>query len=137
MKVTYSKIREGFIALAASLAVTLAIGGCPKIEKDAYLVAVGAKAFLDSEYSKHPECATNPATNVCVLLRKATSAKDVLIDAAEVYCGGPGYMTGGPCAPPAKTDTAYKVAYDRLSAALADYQQTEKDLKALLQKGGN
>lgn len=126
-----------YAVICLLVAASLFVSGCPKIEKDAYLAAVGAKAFLDSEYGKHPECLPNTKTGVCDYLAKAVAAKDLLISAGELYCGGEGFATGGACYPPSKKDPKYSQVYDRLQAALAGYKQIEKDLRALLGKGGN
>lgn len=118
--------------LVVLLAASLFVSGCPKIEKDAYLAAVGAKAFLDSEYGKHPECLPNTTAGICANLSKAVAAKDLLIDAGKLYCGGENFSTGGACYPPSKSDPRYAQVRDRLQSALASYQQIEKDLRALL-----
>lgn len=112
------------------------LSGCPRIERDAYLAAVGAKAFLGSEYGKHQECLQpNPKGDICEYLGMAVKAKDLLVDAGEVYCGGPGFLEGGACHPPQKSDSHYQVVHERLVVALTNYEQIEKDLKALLAKG--
>lgn len=106
--------------------------GCPKLEKNAYNTAVAAKAFLDSVKSKHPECAQETPSNVCILLAKATSAKDALIDAGEIYCGGGAFESGGPCNAPSKKSPTYQISVDKLKAALANYVSLQADLRGAL-----
>ena len=117
----------------------IVLSGCTPIEKQAYNVIVGAKAFLDSEKHSHPECSPAfPVTlsdsqgKVCILLSKATDAKDLLIDATESYCSGSAFESGGPCQPPDKGTPAYRQAAEKLKEALANYQQIESDLKGVL-----
>lgn len=129
-------------AMKATTAILLAVvtagmflAGCPSLQKDAYLTATGAKEFLDSVKSNHPECA-NSQTDLCIYLSKATAAKDTLIDAAEVYCGSQQFDSGGPCNPPSKNTPAYVIAQDKLKAAMAQYKQAQADLKSLIAKKG-
>lgn len=114
------------------LSALLLITGCTPIERVAYNTVVGAKAFLDSVKSKHPECTSPSVATLCIDLQKATSAKDLLIDAGEVYCSGSSFDTGGACQPPVKGSAAFDIAVGKLKAALAGYQQTEADLRGLL-----
>ena len=100
------------------------------IEISAYQAVVGAKAFIDAEKKMHPECPNS--TTLCGDLEKATAAKDLLIDAAEAYCAGPQFEAGGACQPPAKGTDAYQQAAHKLTAALANYNQTAADLKGIL-----
>jgi len=65
-------------------------------------------------------------------LAKAIAAKDLLIDAVEVYCAGPEFNGGGKCDPPAKGTPAYDQVIAKLNAALASYEQSETDLKGVL-----
>lgn len=98
-----------------------------------YNIVVGAKAFLDSVKLAHPECVTTANTSICQKLNQATKAKDLLIDAGEVYCGGAGFETGKtPCNPPAKGTAALQTATDKLSAAMTAYKQIEADLKGAI-----
>lgn len=125
-------------------AILLTLTGCPQtpLEQRAYRTIVGAKGFLDGVRKNHPECATgNPnasvsaknSTATCTLLSRAVSAKDFLIDAAEVYCSGPQFESGGACSPAASGTDAAKQATVKLQAALNQYLQAEKDLKGAIQ----
>src|SRR5689334_3047469 len=96
--------------------------GCTSLEKLAYNTVVGAKAFLDTQKQIHSECPTS-GSPYCLKLRQATAAKDALIDAAEVYCSGPEFETGGACEPPKKGSAAYDQAVAKLKAAIAAYNQ--------------
>ena len=117
------------IALAAFLA---ACNQPPEvIARDAI---VGAKAALDSEKAKHPECA-GAKTGFCGVLSKATGAKDAAIDSLEVYCSGPSFDNGGACNPPASGTPAAQQALDKLKAAVANMNQTIADVKKA--GGGN
>ena len=123
--------------IVAVLALAILLAACTQapevIARDAI---VGAKAALDTEKGKHPECATPAAksTTVCSLLSKATGAKDVAIDALEAYCAGPAFDTGGACNPPAKGTPAATQALNKLSAAVSNMNQTVADAK---KAGGN
>ena len=107
----------------------LILAGCTPVERTAYNTIVAAKAFLDQEKLSHPEC-TTATTTICVDLKKAVAAKDLMIDALEVYCAGPTFDTGtGACNAPAKGTAAYTQAVAKLNAAIANYNQTASDLK--------
>lgn len=105
---------------------------CTPPERRAYEVVVAAKSFIDSEKAQHPECNSASTSNICVDLVKATNAKDALIDAAEVYCSGTSFETGGPCQPPVKGTPAYDQAVAKLNAAIAIYNQAEANVKGAL-----
>ena len=111
----------------------LLVCACTSIEKTAYNTVVDAKAFTDQTKSQHPECATASASTLCADLKKAVAAKDVLIDAVEIYCAGPNFNGGGACDPPAKGTSAYTQAVSKLTAAIQAYSQTESDLKGVIQ----
>lgn len=116
--------------LAGCMLLTI---GCTPLERSAYDTIVAAKAFLDVTKSNHPECALNPFATVCVDLSKATSAKDTMIDAAEIYCASTSFDTlKGACTPPAKGTPARDQAEAKLRAAMAAYNQTAADLKGVL-----
>ena len=106
---------------------------CTPVEKVAYDTAVGAKAFLDSIKSKHPECAT-AMTTLCSDLRRATAAKDILIDAGEAYCNVAQYATTStqPCMPAPKGTAASKQAIAAIQSAIAEYNNAAADLKAVV-----
>ena len=114
-----------------ALLAVLFICGCTPIERQAYNVAVGAKAFLDTERKAHPECTPGATSTVCVDIAKAVAAKDLLIDAITVYCSGPEFNTGGACNAPKKGSAGYQQAVDKLNAAIANYNQVAADLKGL------
>lgn len=122
----------------------LRIGGCSNAptagkpststppEKYALTVVTAAKAFLDSEKQSHPECAqAGPTSTLCINIHKAVSAKDALIDATEIYCGGGsfGVIANAPCNAPAKTSSTYQIALAKLQSAIDNYNQTELDVK--------
>lgn len=109
--------------------MTMCMLVCTPMEKQAYDTVVAAKAFIDAEKKIHPECTPTTTSSFCSNLTRATSAKDALIDAAEIYCSGPQFEAGGPCQPPAKGTPAYQQAQDKLKAAIAAYKQVEKDVK--------
>jgi hypothetical protein len=102
----------------------------------AYDLAIAAKAFTDKIKSQHPECATAAgvpgSSTLCVDLARAISAKDTLIDAAEIYCAGPNFNGGGSCDPPAPGTPALTQATAKLNAAMASYSAFESDLKGVL-----
>jgi len=110
--------------------------GCAPVERDAYNLIVGTKASLVSYRQKHPECNFVPKTGMsglpasaCVLNDKITGAKDVLIDAVEVYCSGPQFENGGTCNAPAKGTPASQQASAKLQAAVANLKQILADSK--------
>lgn len=127
--------------LAFTLAVCLTMVSCTPIERTAYRVVVTSRGFLDSEKAAHPECVLGAAvvadtvtpSKVCSGLARATAAKDLLIDAVEVYCASPTFSNGtGTCTPPAKGTPAYQQASDKLQAAISIYTLAEKDLKGAI-----
>jgi hypothetical protein len=121
---------------ALSIAVLLcavALAGCTPVERTAYNTIIAAKAFLDAERKAHPECVAGAAATVCVDLARAVAGKDVLIDSLEVYCSGPQFATGGACQAPKKGTPGYAQAVAKIQAAIANYDQIEKDLKGLHQ----
>lgn len=101
---------------------------CTPPEKAAYNTVVSAKAYLDNTKKLHPECPT-ANTTLCTNITRAVAAKDLLIDAAEIYCSGPAFETGGTCQPPVKGTPAYDQAVAKLNAAIAGYNQAATDLK--------
>ena len=121
-------MRKAFPAL---LVAVLWIAGCTPLERSAYDTVVAAKAFLDSERTQHPECATGATTTVCVDIKKAVAAKDLLIDAITVYCSGPEFNNGGKCNAPQKGTPGYDQAAAKLQAAINNYNQSQADLKAV------
>ena len=120
------------LSLCLIVALTLATTACTPLEQQAYRTIVAAKAFIDAEKAQHPECASQPSSSTCVMLRQATSAKDSLIDAAEVYCASASFDAGGACTPPAKGTAAAQVATDKLKSAISAYNQIYKDVKGAL-----
>jgi hypothetical protein len=120
------------LLVALMCGLTLVTVACAPIQQQAYDTIVGAKAFIDSERTAHPECATGTTSTVCSDLAQATSAKDLLIDALEVYCAGPQFATGGACQAPAKGTDAYTQALAKLQAAIAGYNQAATNLKGAI-----
>lgn len=116
----------------ALLSVCLALlTGCPQVQVTAYRTVVGAKAFIASVQMQHPECVTAP-TALCTALKKATAAKDAMIDAAEVYCSGPAFdNNGGACTPPGDPTVKNQLA-TKIQSAISNYNQTVTDLKGIL-----
>lgn len=127
----------------AILILTLLISGCAAwkattvthpgtqdtLANNAYDVVAGAKGYLDSERKQHPECATVPASDVCTRISQAVGAKDLIIDALSVYCGGPNFSNGGACDPPAKGTPAATQATAKLQSAISGYNIIAADLK--------
>lgn len=130
----------GSVAMLCCIAL-IGLTGCSSLERQAYNVIVGSKAFTVSISAKHPECGTRDANGVwqtagnkaavCVAIDKGISAKDLLIDAAEEYCSGSDFETGGACnAPTSKTIKAQLAA--KVQAAITGYEQAETDIRALI-----
>lgn len=126
---SYKHLARLLTGVAATLSLLLLVA-CSPIEKQAYRVAVGGHAFLMSIQSAHPEC-NDPKTEtkLCTILRQASAAHNLLVDAGKIYCTGGDFMGGGACHPPSKKDPAYQVAADKLQAALTNYEQLESDLR--------
>jgi hypothetical protein len=122
--------RRAFPTIA--LLIPLMLAGCTGPERVAYNTIVASKAFLDSAKKQHPECASGAASTVCVDLKKATAAKDTLIDVVEIVCAGPTFNAGGACNFPSKGSPGYQQALDKLNAAIASYNQASADLKAAI-----
>jgi len=113
----------------ALLFLAFSLSGCSPLERQAYNVVVGAKAFLDKEKQNHPECPAAATSTVCVDLGKAVGAKDALIDAITVYCSGPDFNAGGACNAPDLHTAAGVQAEAKLRAAITNYNQISADLK--------
>jgi hypothetical protein len=122
MRMRYVVLALLLVGCAKSTTVPIPTTG--PVERIAYDTIVTAKAFLDSEKQSHPECST-AASTLCVDLTKATSAKDALIDALEVYCAGPQFEAGGAC-------QVNSGALSKLQAAIAGYNQTAANVKGAI-----
>jgi hypothetical protein len=120
----------------------IGLTGCSSLERQAYNVIVGSKAFTKSFSDKHPECGTRDANGkwvadpnnhaaVCVAITKGIAAKDLLIDAAEEYCASADFDTGGACNPPTSKTLKDQLAA-KVQAAITGYEQAETDLRALI-----
>lgn len=129
------------LMIAFTLAVCLTMASCTPLERTAYRVVVTSKGFLDSERAAHPDCINGASvvgdvvtpSKVCSELARAVAAKDLLIDAAEVYCASPTFSSGtGVCTPPKKGTPAYQQASDKLQAAISVYSLAAKDLKGAI-----
>ncbi len=126
---------------AAIILAVMFLAGCTPIERTAYNTVVAGKAALVSFRSHHPECSFDPRTGLsraitlqpCLANNRLTGAKDLIIDAAEVYCASPAFESGGACTPPAKGTPAFEQAYNKLTAAISAYNQTAADLKGVIQ----
>ncbi len=77
------------------------------------------------------ECQTAPAKALCVAIKKAGLARNVAIDALELYCSGsprrpgqPAFADGGACAPD-------KSLEPKLKGALVDLKRDIGDVKTL------
>ncbi|HEX3584400.1 MAG TPA: hypothetical protein VH024_00280 [Candidatus Angelobacter sp.] len=127
--------------LCLSLGAIVLLTGCSSLERQAYNVIVGSKAFTQDISAQHPECGTRDvngiwvsahnSAGVCVALDKGIAAKDLVIDASEEYCAGTDFITGGACnAPTSKTVKDQLAA--KVQAAITGYEQTETDLRSLL-----
>ena len=118
---------------ALALLAVCILTGCSPIERTAYNSVVAAKAFLDSVKLAHPEC--NPGTStLCVDLRKATSAKDVIIDASEAYCRVSAFSDNDvtACNPTPSGTPIGAQTLAALQAALSNYKVVEADLKGVI-----
>lgn len=121
----------------APLLLAVLLVGCTPIERTAYNTVVAAKGFTDSVKMSHPECTNSSgpsvvSTPVCVDLHRAIAAKDLIIDAAEIYCASSSFTSGGTCTPPAKGTASYNTALDKLNGAISGYNQTATDLRAVI-----
>lgn len=116
------------------LLCVLSLVGCAPIERTAYDTVVASKAFLDSVKSKHPECPAATST-LCNDLKKATAAKDLLIDAGEAYCHVDLLATNDttPCNPATKGTPIYAQTIAALQSALNGYNQAKSDLQGVIQ----
>lgn len=124
MKKTFAFVLCSIFLLAAFMCNT-------PLEKSAYRTIVASKSFLDSVKAKHPECPASPE-DPCPYLQKATGAKDLLIDAVENYCASVDFDSkGGTCTPPTDKNVLAQ-ATAKLSSALANYNQSEADLRNVL-----
>src|SRR5260370_40636091 len=109
--------------------------GCPPLEETGYQAVVAANAFVKSMRAQHPECASPvESIEVCEYLSRAASAKDTLIDAAEVYCAGPDFNGGGKCDAPQKGMPGAAQLTQKLQEAISSYKRAEADLKGVVAK---
>lgn len=116
------------------------MAGCPKEERVAYNLVAGGKAALVDFRGRHQECqpydtitGLSPVKlSQCEAQNRLTSAKDTIIDAANVYCSGADFDKGGVCNPPAKGSPASQQALAKLKAAIANYEQVEKDVQGII-----
>lgn len=116
---------------ACTILSLLVLAGCTPVERQAYRAVVAAKAFLDKEKVVHPECPAETTSAVCQALARGTAAKDAVIDAAEVYCAGPNFESGGECDAPKKGTPGAEQAVAKLQAATANLNQTIADIKGV------
>lgn len=120
--------------LPVALLASLFACGCTPIERDAYNIIVGSKAFITAEVNAYPECKdpANYSLALCIDLTKATKAKDVMIDLLEVYCSSPGFDAGtASCSPPNDPAQKNQLA-NKLKAAISIYAQAESDLRGAI-----
>ena len=106
----------------ASLLLLVVLAGCSSFEKsarDSIAAASGVLTLLQTPAQYGDSCKANPLQPVCIDINRAISAENAAIDAAEIYCSGPAFETGGKCQPP--SDPALKNAAEaKLAAALAN-----------------
>jgi hypothetical protein len=96
------------------------------IQSTALDVAATAKGYLDKAKELHPECAPGvTAPNLCAILDRGTKAKDLLLDALNLYCGSPEYDKGNVVC------TINASAEDKLSSALTNMNQIMGDIKSV------
>jgi hypothetical protein len=126
------EVTRRVVAILVVALATITLAGCPKLEQNAYNTVVAANAFVKDVRARHPECASSTSTTLCNDLARATSAKDVLIDALETYCAGPNFNTGGACDAPAKGTPAAIQGTAKLQSALDSYKQAATDLKGVI-----
>jgi hypothetical protein len=113
------------------LTLILLISGCPKVETTARDAIAGAKTTTDTLKTKYG-CVSASVSPTCATIYRVIAAKDVTIDALEVYCGGAAFdAQGGACTPPAKGTPAATQAAQKLQSALSGLQQTLADAKGL------
>ncbi|MGH7744434.1 MAG: hypothetical protein ACREQ5_06375 [Candidatus Dormibacteria bacterium] len=110
------------------------------MERMAYDAVVGGKAALLTYRSDHPQCIFDAVTGLsnivsdysCVLNNRLTAAKDAIIDAAEIYCSGTDFESGGACNPLSKSSPGYAQAVAKLRAAITSYNQVYTDFKTAI-----
>lgn len=133
-------MRVKYLMSVMTLMISLSLVSCSPIEVTAYRIVIGAKAGLANFRANHPECQFDGKTGLsthteiapCEDNNRITAAKDVIIDAVEVYCSGGQFETGGPCNAPKKGMNGYQVAVDKLTAAIANYKQVIADVKGVI-----
>lgn len=106
------------------------------IEKTARDAIAGAKGYIVSARTLHPECSPsqhpeNQSQVNCQILAKGQAAEDLTINALEAYCAGPDFAAGGKCDAPAKGTEAYDQLGQKLAAALTTLNSSMADVKAL------
>lgn len=116
-----------FVALVLTC---FCLAGCPKPEAMALQTAYAAQGFLQEAQANHlQECQLNPQKNFpCVMINQAVGAQNMLVDAAETYCGWPiGYMppqgtVPAPCARKQDALAILQAATANLGHIIQDYK---------------
>jgi hypothetical protein len=126
-------LRSITVSTASFVAIVLIcsfVSGCPKAEVIALQTAYASQGFIQQAQQNHlQECQASPTKSFpCAMINQAIGAQNMLIDAAETYCGWPaGYMPpqGATPAPCIRKADALAI----LQAATANLGQTIKDYK--------
>ena len=121
------------LLMGALLVSMLLLAGCQPIEKSARDAIAGAKGVTDVLQEQYQaKCQADPTQSECAAINRAGAARNVAIDALEIYCAGPGFDAGtGPCEPP-RDKAAREILADKLKAAILDLQRNVGDVRRLV-----
>ncbi len=121
------------ITAALFAALVLALSGCQPLEKSVRDAIAAQKSFLDKAVQNHEaECKVNPAKLLCQVINEAGYARNLAIDALEIYCAGSDFERGGNCNPPRDKAQRDKLAA-KLKAAALNMNRIFADLKLALE----
>lgn len=123
-----------FAAFVLSLLLSTAgffMSACTPLEQTARDLAATANGFITQAQSIHAkECHANPALKTCAIINQAVGAQNVLIDAAESYCGWPARPTPAELASATTSCARIKSATPALQTAVRNLNDVMGDLRA-------
>jgi hypothetical protein len=115
-----------FVLLPSLLILT----ACPRLEVTARDGIATAKGFIEDQQTQHKaECtaATAKKPQACDLITQAVAAQNLAIDALELYCADPAFVTQhGTCHPTKEYQAKLQLALQNLDHTLASVKALAK-----------
>ena len=104
------------------------------LENQARDTAAAAQGFITAAQTAHgAECKADPTKAVCVDINRAVDAQNILIDAAETYCGWQTRPTPAQLAAATASCQRISSASSGLQVATGNLQNILADIKAVSQ----